>query len=417
MVVIRPPPDGLPEDSARVSGSALFPVPVLVTGDASQAEALAARMRDTGAVIAIIEDLDGVPTTCPKHPPQLLGRNCSECGMGICAQCRLDAGGGRLCASCKAARAAIKKTRRVRQLFAMFLFSVFLFQVVEYNRDETAHLDINEGIDVGVFQFVQAEDANHPMIVALNDVGSPWALRRVQDWYQEEYARFTGSTVVPIRITTFGPWVETVTPPNLDDPDLNQLTAAWRAWRYADFWHRLAREHGAEPRTWDVRIYLVYGHDAGTLASDSRGSSTGRIAVSFVSLDDSNAAYAQETVAHELGHVLGAEDLYDPDTSLALLPYGLVEPNRKPLLPQRYAELMAVDRPLTATTEAEVRSLSQVRIGYHSAALMGWIDTQHAESRYSQEREVVFGPAELPLTPVVPVVPVVPMVPAATGEW
>ncbi len=410
MVVIRPPPDGQPGDAA-VSGSALFPVPVLITADAPQAEALAARMRDTGALIAIIEDLDGSPATCPKHPPQLLGRTCSDCGMGICAQCRLDAGGGRFCVSCTEKRKTLQRNRRVRQLFAIFLFTVFLYEVVQHNRDEREHLDVTEGISVAVFQFVQAEDANHPMIGLLNDVGSPWALRRVQDWYEQEYARFTGSTAVPIRVTTFGPWVGTVDPPVLDDPDINRVTAAWRAWRYADFWHGLARDNGAEPDDWGVRVYLVYGHDAGSLASDSRGSSTGRIAVSFVSLDDNNAAYAQETVAHELGHVLGAEDLYDPETSLALLPYGLVEPNRKPLLPQRYAELMAVDRPLTPTTEAEVRSLSQVRIGYHSAALMGWIDKQHAESRYSQMREVVFGPAELPVVPVVPVEPVEPVEP------
>ena len=88
-------------------------------------------------------------------------------------------------------------------------------------------------------------------------------------------------------------------------------------------------------------------------------------------------------MAHEIGHALGAMDTYDPVTSRATHPHGFVEPFANPLYPQRFAELMAVDIPLNAKIEKEVKSLSQLRVGHQSAAGMGWIDPEQAQIFYA----------------------------------
>ena len=45
-------------------------------------------------------------------------------------------------------------------------------------------------------------------------------------------------------------------------------------------------------------------------------------------------------IAHEFLHTLGATDKYDPADGQPIAPDGLAEPDRRPLYPQRLAEIM-----------------------------------------------------------------------------
>ena len=71
------------------------------------------------------------------------------------------------------------------------------------------------------------------------------------------------------------------------------------------------------------------------------------------------------------------------DTSRAIHPEGFVEPFSKPLFPQGFAELMAVDVPISRTREMEVSTLDQLRVGHRSAADMGWISLEQADLFYT----------------------------------
>lgn len=391
VVLVRPTGEA---DLADAKGSRMFPTLLARTSDREEAYSLAQKLREEGALVAVIEEQAGSPTTCERHPAHLLGRTCGECGQALCAQCFAEASGRRLCADCAQRHTKLQRQRRVRQLFALFLFSVFCFKAVAWMRSEADHLDPAQGIEVAVFQFGLEDDLSHPLVKALNDPDNPHALRAIQGWYNQEYARFTGATQPMLRVRVFGPWSTAVAPPRLEEPEASWWRIAWTSWSFTRYWHGLARDFGAEPDDWDARIYLVYGRTPGDLASDSRGSTKGRIAVAFVSLQEPDPAYAQLTVAHELGHILGADDLYDPTTFLSTVPQGLAEPNRRPMYPQRYAEVMAVDRPLSPIQESPVRGLEEVRVGFHSAARMGWADPEQAESYYSPVAEVALGPPE-----------------------
>ena len=132
-----------------------------------------------------------------------------------------------------------------------------------------------------------------------------------------------------------------------------------------------------------MRVYVVYGGTSFDMASHSRGSEKGRVAVVYVSLDETNPGYPLATVAHEIAHALGASDTYDAETSQANHPHGYIAPFADPLIPQPFAELMAVDIPIGPNLEQEVSSLNQLRVGHHTAAELGWIPPEQAVLFYT----------------------------------
>ena len=67
--------------------------------------------------------------------------------------------------------------------------------------------------------------------------------------------------------------------------------------------------------------------------------------------------------SHELLHVLGATDKYRLYDGQPIGPDGLAEPNKKPLYPQRYAEIMGGRIPLAAHDAITPANLGYVIIG------------------------------------------------------
>lgn len=360
----------------------MLPVCLLDTESTAEAAALVSRLRAEGANAILIEEGADHSATCPDHPPQLLGRTCQACGRDICAMCRLEAGNQRLCPACAAEAQKAARLRRLRQLFVVFCFSVFLYEVADYWRHEQRRLDPSTTVNVAIFQLGDAKMLDSTIVRQLNDPDGEFALHLISPWFTRERQRLTGQAQPPVQISTFGPWIHDVEPPSLGEPEDPWWKRGWLAFQYPRYFHDIAREHGGDPDQWDARVYLIYADTEEDVSAHSRGSSVGRVAVAFVSSSEPNPAYAQITVAHELSHILGAEDLYDPASGLPVVPHGLAEPGLLPRFPQHFAEIMAVDRALSATNEAEVRSLDEVLVGYHTAALMGWIAPEQAELMY-----------------------------------
>ena len=121
---------------------------------------------------------------------------------------------------------------------------------------------------------------------------------------------------------------------------------------------------GVDPHHYDTRIYVSVQRPASELRSFVEGQSQegGRVGVVAVELDESMVDLTLLFTTHELLHTLGATDRYDA-TGRTVVPDGLAEPDRVPRYPQRFAEVMARNRPVSPTSEEIPSSLDELAVG------------------------------------------------------
>ena len=123
----------------------------------------------------------------------------------------------------------------------------------------------------------------------------------------------------------------------------------------------------------DITLFAVY-HDSGvsSVLDSSTALRKGLIAIAHVFAEPRQAGSNDVVMVHELLHTLCATDKYSYGTLQPDFPLGYVEPEREPLHPQRFTEIMA-GRRAVAPDEAEIpRSLRNVRVGPTTAGEIGW---------------------------------------------
>jgi hypothetical protein len=178
----------------------------------------------------------------------------------------------------------------------------------------------------------------------------------------------------PFTLHALGPVDATAAPPVPAGDGV--LDAARHSLAMARWAGDLDTRGGVLADAYDVRIYVVARRppaNAERTMVEGRGEQGGRLGVVEVELDDSMADLALIVVAHELLHTLGATDKYDA-RGKATVPDGLAEPDKQPLFPQRFAEIMARNRPLDAAgAEAVPERLDEVAVGPATAREIGWL--------------------------------------------
>lgn len=91
----------------------------------------------------------------------------------------------------------------------------------------------------------------------------------------------------------------------------------------------------------DVSIFVRYHQAEGAIVlEDSVGIRKGMFGIVNAYTGRRHKGRNNVIIAHELLHTLGASDKYDPGTGLPSHPDGIAEPDRSPLYPQKYAEIM-----------------------------------------------------------------------------
>jgi hypothetical protein len=118
----------------------------------------------------------------------------------------------------------------------------------------------------------------------------------------------------------------------------------------------------------DVRIFVrYYAARDGIMLENSVGMQKGMVGIVNAFADRRQTETNNVVIAHEFLHTLGATDKYEPATAQPLFPSGYAEPERTPLLPQRYAEIMG-GRIAQSEVDAMVpKSLRYVVIGPETA--------------------------------------------------
>jgi hypothetical protein len=125
----------------------------------------------------------------------------------------------------------------------------------------------------------------------------------------------------------------------------------------------------------DVRIFVRYhSPDHAIALENSVGLQKGMVGIVNAYASRRHRGSNNVIIAHEFLHTLGATDKYSPVTGHPIGPNGLAEPERQPLYPQRYAEIMGGRIALAEDDSVIPASLAYAIIGPATAREIRLID-------------------------------------------
>jgi hypothetical protein len=125
----------------------------------------------------------------------------------------------------------------------------------------------------------------------------------------------------------------------------------------------------------DVRIFVRYhSPEDHFVLENSVGLQKGMVGVVNAYAGSLQRGSNSVIIAHELLHTLGATDKYDPGSGQPVAPDGLAEPDREPLYPQRFAEIMGGRIALAHDDAVIPGGLRFARIGPLTASEIRLID-------------------------------------------
>lgn len=155
-------------------------------------------------------------------------------------------------------------------------------------------------------------------------------------------------------------------------PDGNRIAIGW--WSLKMRWWAWRQTHQDGLLDPDIQVFLRYQSLRSSPVLDrSVGLKKGRYTVVNAFASPRASSRNRVVIAHELLHVFGASDKYDPASGQPLAPEGLADPQARPLYPQRKAEIMGGAIALSPTEARMPSSLAVSLIGPATAAEIGWV--------------------------------------------
>jgi hypothetical protein len=193
------------------------------------------------------------------------------------------------------------------------------------------------------------------------------AFQPIETFFEQEAKHYGVQMERPIRLTLAPPLAQK--PPELE-PGSGPLSAMLWSLRMRYWAWRVDSPPGPAP---DIKLFVLY-HDPAISPAvpHSLGLQKGLLGVVHVFADVGMRGSNDTVIAHELLHTLGATDKYDLASNQPLLPDGYAEPDRQPLYPQSFAELMGGRIPISSTDAQTPESLQQVIVGAKTASEIGW---------------------------------------------
>ncbi len=124
----------------------------------------------------------------------------------------------------------------------------------------------------------------------------------------------------------------------------------------------------------DVRMFVQF-HDpySDDFVAHSVGLQKGLIGLVQAFADPAQTAQNNVVITHEFLHTVGASDKYDPGTNHPYFPDGFAEPDLKPVLPQKRAEIMGGRIAQTDRAATVPGSLAEVLVGDKTAREINWL--------------------------------------------
>jgi hypothetical protein len=352
---------GLSEGASARLMNALPLVVTVPLNAGPELDRIVAHLRGAGLNVEATPPV-GRSSPCARHPRLAATEVCTRCGRNpACTAClQVEASIG--CSQCQKGDGRRRNFRNVR--VAMLLVVLVAVGSGAWLRKQRV-TSWNGPLRVGVFPirgdalpeteaFVHALSAASldPVGAFLRDEGQRYGLRLSEpvDWH-------VGSEIAE-------------TPPAPpENPGALQAILWSLKFRYWSF--RTLRVVDAPDV--DVAVFLVF-HSPGQRQSldHSLGLEKAAAAVVHAFAHPRMVGSNQVVIAHELLHMLGATDKYDPQTGLPLFPEGYADPERSPVHPQGAAEIMGGRIPISPSQAKMPESLSECMVGAATAAEVGW---------------------------------------------
>ena len=192
----------------------------------------------------------------------------------------------------------------------------------------------------------------------------------IEDFLARETERYARGPQRPVRVELGEPVLEQ--PPGLPaEPNVLSVML----WSLKMRWWAssvTADQDEIEP---DVRIFVRYHHpNFGLTLENSVGLQKGMVGIVNAYASRKHRGTNNVIIAHEFLHTLGATDKYSPIDGHPLAPDGLAEPDRTPLYPQRYAEIMGGRIALAEDDSVIPKNLQYAVIGPQTAIEIKLID-------------------------------------------
>ncbi|MFL6547449.1 MAG: hypothetical protein ACJ8OJ_02075 [Povalibacter sp.] len=249
-----------------------------------------------------------------------------------------------------------------RKLRIFVLLLILLFVALNTYFDRFYSTQWNDALRVAVFP-INADGSSVTERYIQSLTSTPY--EPIEAFFAEEGKHYGLQIDQPIRVTLGKTLLKL--PPALA-PDTGRLGVMIWSLKTRYWSSRIDGPPGTE-----IKLYLLY-HDPERSQSlpHSVGLQKGLFGIVHVFADRTMEGSNDVVISHELLHTLGATDKYSFADNLPQLPDGYAEPDRSPLYPQSFAELMAGRIPVSAD-EAEIpESLRQVIVGTKTAAEIGW---------------------------------------------
>lgn len=195
------------------------------------------------------------------------------------------------------------------------------------------------------------------------------AFAPVEQFFVEEADRYGLLQDEPV-IVRLAPQVHEL-PPEPPERD-NAIAVAWWSLKMRYWAWSMQREYGGPPA--NITLFVkYYDPDKVSRLPHSLGLQKGLLGVVNAFASRGYRGQNHVVMAHELLHTLGATDKYDMATGQPSYPEGYAEPDRSPLHPQRFAELMGGRIPLSDNSARMPGGLKRTLVGHKTAQEIGWV--------------------------------------------
>lgn len=188
----------------------------------------------------------------------------------------------------------------------------------------------------------------------------------IDQWIAREASRHGLAQAQPLR-TILGNPVKSVPP--LLPQEQTVLNVVWWGLKLRYWVFRNTPDDHSNLRR--VRVFVTYQQTNDHL-SHSVGLQKGLIGVVHAFSLKRQNSQNNIVIAHEILHTVGASDKYS-FSGTPVFPDGYANPNRQPLFPQRYAEIMAGEIPTSTYTSYMAASLKSTRINRMTAKEIAWV--------------------------------------------